>query len=66
MIVTTIDKLDFYSEIPYSKDIMTFIENFKKTDMKPGRYDIHGDDLFAAAMTPSRGCREILRATENT
>ena len=48
MIVTTIDKLDFYSEIPYSKDIMDFIENFKKTDMKPDRYDIHGDDLFAA------------------
>lgn len=48
MIVTTIDKLDSYSEIPYAKDIMDFIENFKKTDMKPDRYDIHGDDLFAA------------------
>ena len=41
MIVTTIDKLDFYSEIPYAKDIMDFIENFKKTDMKPDRYEIH-------------------------
>ena len=37
MIVTTIDKLDSYSEIPYAKDIMDFIENFKKTDMKRHR-----------------------------
>lgn len=48
MIVTTIDKLDSYSEVPYAKDIMSFVENFKKTDMAPGRYDIHSDDLFAA------------------
>lgn len=48
MIVTTIGRLDSYSEIPYAKDIMSFISEFKKTDMKPDRYDIHGDELFAA------------------
>lgn len=48
MIVTEIDRLDSYSEVPYAQDIMSFISEFKNTDMKPGRYDIHGDDLFAA------------------
>ena len=48
MIVTTIDKLNTYSEVPYAKDIMDFVAQFKKTDMEPGRYDIQGDDLFAA------------------
>jgi YhcH/YjgK/YiaL family protein len=48
MIVTTIDKLTQYSEIPYAQDIVDFLEDFRKTEMAPGRYDIHGDDLFAA------------------
>lgn len=48
MIVTTIDKLTQYSEIPYAQDIVDFLNDFKKSDMQPGRYDIHGDDLFAA------------------
>lgn len=48
MIVTTIDKLDFYGEVPFAKDIMIFISDFQKTEMTPGRYDIHGDELFAA------------------
>ena len=48
MIVTTIDKLTQYSEIPYAQDIVDFLNDFKKSDMQPRRYDIHGDDLFAA------------------
>lgn len=48
MIVTTIDKLTKYSEIPYAQEIVDFLNDFKKSDMKPGRYDIHGDNLFAA------------------
>lgn len=48
MIVTTIDKLTDYREIPYAQDIIDFVEAFKKGGMEPGRYDIHGDDLFAA------------------
>lgn len=48
MIVTTIDKLTQYKEIPYAQDIVDFLNDFKKSDMEPGRYDIHGDDLFAA------------------
>ena len=48
MIVTTIDKLTKYAEIPYAQDIVDFLADFRKTEMAPGRYDIHGDDLFAA------------------
>ena len=48
MIVTTIDKLTKYSEIPYAQDIVDFLAVFRKGEMAPGRYDIHGDDLFAA------------------
>lgn len=48
MIVTTVKELKNYKEIPYAEEIAEFIENFRKTDMKTGRYDIHGDDLFAA------------------
>lgn len=48
MIVTTIDKLTKYSEIPYTQDIVDFLADFRKGEMTPGRYDIHGDDLFAA------------------
>lgn len=59
MIVTTIDKLDSYNEIPYAKDIMNFVSEFKKTDMKPDRYDIHGDDLFAAVSRYNTEPREL-------
>ncbi len=48
MIVTTIDKLTQYKEIPYAQDIIDFLEDFMKSDMAEGRYEIHGDDLFAA------------------
>lgn len=48
MIVTTIDKITQYAEIPFAQDIVDFMNEFKKSDMQPGRYDIHGDDLFAA------------------
>lgn len=48
MIVTTLDKLTDYKEIPYAEDIQQFICDFKKSHMNPGRYDIHGDSLFAA------------------
>lgn len=48
MIVTTVDKLTQYKEIPYAQDIVDFLTEFQKSDMAPGRYDIHGDDLFAA------------------
>ncbi len=48
MIVTTIDRLTDYKDIPYAEDIKKFIADFKKTDMQTGRYDIHGDNLFAA------------------
>ena len=48
MIVTTIDKLTKYSEIPYAQDIVDFLADFRKGEMTPGRYDIHSDDLFAA------------------
>ncbi len=48
MIVTTIDRLTQYAEIPYAKDIVEFLNEFRKGEMNPGRYDIHGDDLFAA------------------
>lgn len=48
MIVTTIEKITDYKEIPYAEDIVKFVREFKNTDMQPGRYDIHGDDLFAA------------------
>ena len=48
MIVTTIDKLTKYSEILYAQDIVDFLADFRKGEMAPGRYDIHGDDLFAA------------------
>lgn len=48
MIVTTIEKITDYNEIPYTEDIVKFVREFKKTDMKTGRYDIHGDDLFAS------------------
>ena len=48
MIVTTIDKLTKYNEIPYAQDIVDFLADFRKGEMAPGRYDIHGDDLFAA------------------
>ncbi len=47
MIVTTIDKLTKYAEIPYAQDIVDFLGEFRKSEMAPGRYDIHGDDLFA-------------------
>lgn len=49
MIVTPIQKLDNYSEVPHAKEIMRFIEEFKKGDMHTGRYEIFGDDLFANA-----------------
>ncbi len=48
MIVTTMDKLTQYEEIPYAQKILDFYNDFIKTDMKEGRYDIIGDDLFAA------------------
>ena len=48
MIVTTIEKLTKYAEIPYAHDIVDFLNDFRKGEMAPGRYDIHGDDLFAA------------------
>lgn len=48
MIVTTIDRITDYKEIPYAEEIVKFVAEFKKTDMKNGRYDILGDDLFAA------------------
>lgn len=48
MIITDYRKLSFYSEVPFAEEIVSFIDEFKKSDMKPGRYDIHGDDLFAA------------------
>lgn len=48
MIVTELRKITEFSEIPYAQDIIDFIAEFKKTDMKTGRYDIHGDELFAA------------------
>ena len=48
MIVTTIDRLTQYTEIPFAQDIIDFMTEFRKSDMNPGRYDIHGDDLFAA------------------
>ena len=48
MIVTTIDKLTKYSEILYAQDIVDFLADFRKGEMAPGRYDIHGDDLFVA------------------
>lgn len=48
MIVTTIDRLTQYAEIPYAQDIVDFMAEFRKSDMQPGRYDIYGDDLFAA------------------
>lgn len=48
MIVTTLEKITDYKEIPYAKDIIDFVSDFKKTDMKTGRYDIYGDDLFAS------------------
>lgn len=48
MIVTTLEKITEYSEIPYAEDILEFVKNFKQSEMKEGRYDIHGDDLFAS------------------
>lgn len=48
MIVTTIEKLTDYNEIPYAEEIVKFVEEFKKGDMHTGRYDICGDDAFAA------------------
>ncbi|MCQ2485844.1 MAG: YhcH/YjgK/YiaL family protein [Clostridia bacterium] len=48
MIVTTIEKITDYKDIPYAEDIVKFVREFKNSDMKTGRYDIHGDDLFAA------------------
>jgi biofilm protein TabA len=48
MIVTTINRLASYSEIPYAEDIIKFVSEFRASEMKPGRYDIHGDDLFAS------------------
>ncbi len=49
MIVTTIDKLTQYSEIPYAEDIVNFLNDYMKTDMAEGRFDIRGDELFATA-----------------
>lgn len=49
MIVTTIDRLTDYKEIPYAQEVIKFIEDFKKGDMQTGRYDIDGDDAFAIA-----------------
>ena len=48
MIVTTINKLTDYKEIPYAAEVAKFIEEFKKGEMNTGRYDICGDDAFAA------------------
>ncbi|MEE1246034.1 MAG: YhcH/YjgK/YiaL family protein [Acutalibacteraceae bacterium] len=48
MIVTDYRNLEFYSEVPHAKEVIDFIDGFKKTEMKPGRYDILGDELFAA------------------
>ena len=48
MIVTTIGKIKDYADVPYAQEIIDFVENFKKTDLQTGRYDIHGDDLFAS------------------
>lgn len=47
MIVTTLEKLTDYKELDWAQDVVDFINEFRKTDMKTGRYDIHGDDLFA-------------------
>ena len=48
MIVTTIDKITEYGEIPYAQDILDFVKSYDKNDIKTGRFDIYGDDLFAA------------------
>lgn len=48
MIVTTLDKLTDYKELKWAQAVVDFIADFRKTDMAPGRYDIQGDDLFAA------------------
>ena len=48
MIVTTLEKITDYSDIPYAQEIVDFVKNFKNTDMQTGRYDIHGEDLFAS------------------
>ena len=48
MIVTDYRNLEFYSEVPHAKEVIDFIDGFKKTEMKTGRYDILGDELFAA------------------
>lgn len=48
MIVTTIDKLTDYKDLSWAKAVVDFIEDFKKTDMKTGRYDIDGDNMFAS------------------
>ena len=48
MIVTTLEKIKDYGDIPYAQDMIDFISEFRKTDMQTGRYDIHGDDLFAS------------------
>lgn len=48
MVVTTLEKITDYKEIPYAQDMIDFISEFKNGEMKTGRYDIHGDDLFAA------------------
>ncbi len=49
MIVTTIDKLTEYKEIPYVEDIVNFLNDYIKSDMAEGRFDIRGDELFATA-----------------
>ena len=46
MIVTDYRNLEFYSEVPHAKEVIDFIDGFKKTEMKTGRYDILGDVLF--------------------
>lgn len=48
MIVTTIEKIKEYDAIPYAQDIINFVKSFDTADVKTGRYDIHGDDLFAS------------------
>ncbi len=48
MIVTTIEKLTDYKEIPYAQDIVDFLQTFMIGDMREGKYEIRGEELFAA------------------
>ena len=57
MIVDFIINLGMYEElVPYTQEILAFIDNFNKKELKDGKYSILNEDLIALVQTYSTKC----------